>query len=745
MNRPTTQGSNRIGRFRNRIAAPWFVALIVAAIVGQTGWAIRQDRQLTLESEKDNGLVAVRLLEEHASQTLQDAIRRLDLLAAEIQSMIQTTDDPQTALRNVIATHRLQETGYLKALQYIDPKGMSWIASPDYPAHRVDLRERSYVRYLIDHPGNTQAFIGHPYPSRYDSQLAIPVAKNLYDLQGKHLGVISVDIRVSYFGGVYGRVAKANRASLALIADEGFVIVRSPFEARYADRDLTDSPMLAWLRSAPDEGAFIDSSFLDDETARFYIYRKVPGFPIATVYGRDIDSMYSAWSDRTRDRLLISCATIALLVALTWLLQMHIRRLRASRESLRESEAKFVGLFQQSPVPLALVRQHDGEIIEINNAWQQQFGYARDEVVGHSVAEIHLWVDLVQKETLKWRLVRQRFLDRCDVMLRHKDGRNIVCLVSAQVFVSKGDEQVIFNAIDVTRQREIEHEIRELNSQLEERVKNRTENLEQTNRELSTALASLKTMQNELIRSEKLAALGSLVAGVAHELNTPIGTGVTVASMLQDQTRDISNEFVTGKMRRSALESFLRNTTEGTRILMNTLHRAAELVSSFKGVAVDQASNQRRRFDLNRVLHEIDTMLQPMCKKTPYRLIFDEAPEIEFDSYPGALSQVLTNFVTNALLHAFEGREHGEMRLCARALDDERVEIAFSDDGIGIAENIVGRVFDPFFTTKLGQGGSGLGMHIVYNIVTEVLGGRIHIDSTVGLGTRISVIIPRKP
>lgn len=297
------------------------------------------------------------------------------------------------------------------------------------------------------------------------------------------------------------------------------------------------------------------------------------------------------------------------------------------------------------------------------------------------------------------------------------------------------DMGIAFNKMmDVLEEREF---------QLEQRVQQRTLKLEQANHDLEATLATIKSMQTELHRSEKMAALGSLVAGVAHELNTPIGNCVTVASAMKDHAQLLLKEMHDGTMRRSTLERMLTDSAEGADMLVRNLDRASELIGSFKRVAVDRSSNLRRHFDLSQNLSEILITLEPMYKKTPFVMQRDLAHGIDMDSYPGPLGQVVTNFISNALAHGFEGRDHGTMRLSCRALDEDSVEIAFSDDGIGILPQNQTRVFDPFFTTKLGQGGSGLGMNIVYNIVTGIMGGKIELASSPQTGTTFTLTLPR--
>ncbi|WP_292938040.1 ATP-binding protein [Noviherbaspirillum sp.] len=719
----------------------FFVALTIAAVVGQTWWVILQDRQLTLESEKANGLVTVRIREEHATQTLQDAERKFNAVTAAIHAASEDGFSEAVAIREVHA-QGLQDYRYLKAIQYINLKGQSWITSRDYPSHRADVGDRDYVRYLLSTPSDTRARLGRPFQSPYDSELVVPVGRNLYARNGRHVGLISIDIRLSYFADVYSRVAKDSNAMVSLLANDGFIVVRSPFEARYANRDIAHYAVLQQLRDAGVEGSFEDDSLLDDELPRLYTYRKIKGLPVTTVYGRDFDSILADWRVRTTNRIAFSAAMIGFICVLTFFLIVHIRRLRESEESLRNSEHKFVTIFQRSPVPLALVRLANDQYVEINGAWTEQFGYAREEVIGRTALEIGVWAAPAERQALIDQLVREGGVERTEVRYRHKDGRILVCQVSGRLFETVGEQMFIFSLVDITHLRTIEHEIRELNAELEERVRVRTLNLEQANTELADALASLQNMQRKLIRSEKMAALGSLVAGVAHELNTPIGNSVTVASTLMEQTETVLSDERAGRLRRSLFEQYLANASAGTELLLRTLRRASELVSSFKQVAVDQASDQRRCFDLQNALQEVAVTLAPSYKKTPYTLVLDLTSGIELDSYPGPLGQVITNFINNSLTHAFEGRPSGTMRLATRKLDDSHVEIIFSDDDIGIPEADQKRVFDPFFTTKLGQGGSGLGMNIVYNLVTGVLGGEIELQSRPGAGTPLTLVLP---
>jgi len=255
------------------------------------------------------------------------------------------------------------------------------------------------------------------------------------------------------------------------------------------------------------------------------------------------------------------------------------------------------------------------------------------------------------------------------------------------------------------------------------------------------AYRRLKDVQGQLAAQEKLASLGSLVAGVAHELNTPIGNSLLMASTLHDKTLDLSTALDTAALRRSELSSYIGSAREASELIMRSLNQAAELVNSFRQVSVDQASAQRRRFDLARACQEIAATLMNKVRLAGHVLELDVPDGIVMDSYPGPLGQVLINFVNNALLHAFEG-PGGSMTLSAEPIDADWVRIVFRDDGRGIAAAHLPRVFDPFFTTRMGQGGTGLGLNIAHTIATSLLNGTIRVESTPGEDTVFILELP---
>jgi PAS domain S-box-containing protein len=257
------------------------------------------------------------------------------------------------------------------------------------------------------------------------------------------------------------------------------------------------------------------------------------------------------------------------------------------------------------------------------------------------------------------------------------------------------------------------------------------------------ALRNLRETQNSLIEAEKLAALGRLVAGVAHEVNNPVGISLTVASSLERKTAMFTAEVERGDLRRSRLTDFLETSRDASGQLVANLNRAAELIQSFKQVAADRNYSDQRTFDLGDLTEQVVMSLRPGLRKHHLSLNVDCQPNLTMNSYPGPYGQVLTNLFLNAVAHAFPDGTPGAVDIQVREAGKDNVEVLFSDNGCGMSLDVRRRAFDPFFTTRRDQGGTGLGLHIVYNIVTNRLGGRLDLDSEPGHGTRVHMILPR--
>jgi signal transduction histidine kinase len=274
-----------------------------------------------------------------------------------------------------------------------------------------------------------------------------------------------------------------------------------------------------------------------------------------------------------------------------------------------------------------------------------------------------------------------------------------------------------------------------------ERIREAEDAARRSEQETVRAMDELRQTQESLRQSERLASLGSLVAGVAHEINTPVGIALTSASVLHEATVAITAQVDSGVIKKSDIVRYLETAGESTRLIMNNAYRAAHLIHSFKQIAVDQVSEARRRFALRDYIDEVVSSLQPKLKKTQIELRIDCPDDIELDTYPGALAQVITNLTLNCVEHAFDTDHRGTIAIRVRR-DGAIIEMEVSDDGKGIPADLIDKVFDPFVTTRRGQGGTGLGLNIVFNLVAKQFGGSISVSSVVGHGARFVLRIP---
>ncbi|HEX9173507.1 MAG TPA: ATP-binding protein [Telluria sp.] len=273
-------------------------------------------------------------------------------------------------------------------------------------------------------------------------------------------------------------------------------------------------------------------------------------------------------------------------------------------------------------------------------------------------------------------------------------------------------------------------------------IRRAKDRLEQQNAALNEAMTALQVAQSELVRQEKLASLGRLVAGVAHEINTPLGICVTATSHLVQELKLTREELAAGAMTEDSLEQFFDIVDQSLRIMTTNTQRAAALVRSFKQVAVDQSSDDIRSFNLKSYLGEVLLSLQPKLKGRPVKVEVDCAPDIALESFPGAVSQIITNMLMNSLVHGYEHGQAGSIVVKA-VLEGETVVLDYSDDGAGMDADTLAKLFDPFFTTRRGSGGSGLGAHILYNLVTGSLGGTVRVESSPGQGLQYHLRFPR--
>ncbi len=447
----------------------------------------------------------------------------------------------------------------------------------------------------------------------------------------------------------------------------------------------------------------------------------------------------------------ISMAVLALML----LLLFNRRLQRGIEKRTQELELNKIALRQVLDlVPnMVYAKDREGRLILVNRSFAESLGCTVEELTGATHSTVH-----PDEEQTAYMLESDRnVLDSgtAKVALEEaylfKDGSTHWLQTTRLPYISADTSEpaVLILSIDITRRKladealqKSQDELRDLNEELEGRVTQRTRKLEEAKENLENSLEQLKKTQEELILSEKLAALGGLVAGVAHEINTPLGIGVTASSFLHEKIQELSTKFDGDELKKSDLEKFIKTGMDSTSNILTNLGRAAELIKSFKQVAADQSSELPRRFNLREYVDEVLLSLRPKYKRTSH-VIKNDCPDVLMFSYPGAFMQIITNLLMNTLTHAYAEGESGTIRMGGKVAGDT-VTFTFSDDGVGIAPEFKEKVFEPFHTTRRNKGGTGLGLHIVFNTVTQLLGGTIHMDSTLGEGTSYTISMPLK-
>lgn len=427
-------------------------------------------------------------------------------------------------------------------------------------------------------------------------------------------------------------------------------------------------------------------------------------------------------------------------------LESSLLELERSRANLMESEANFRESITFIPMPIGIA-DAAGSVNFFNIAFVSTFGYEVSDTptleswfirVYPDPSRRHAYREIWDADVAKAMATNTPTPPR-EYLITTKSGETRDALITmravGQWFVA------VFE--DVTERNKANRELAEHRDHLEMLVAARTNELEHKNTELENALSILQKAQDQLIQTSKLASLGEVVAGVSHELNTPIGNARTVATSLIEQSVEFKQTYFGDQahaLSKSALLQFISDIEHGNQLIDGSLVRAVELIRSFKQVAVDRTSSQRRVFLLADAIKEVIATYVAMLRKSSVHIAVNVPRDLSLDSFPGPLGQIVINLIENAIIHGFHDKSGGNIEISANRTDD-MVEMTVTDNGAGISKENVGRVFDPFFTTRLGRG-SGLGLNIVYNIVTGLLGGTITVESSIGTGTCFTIRLP---
>ncbi len=391
------------------------------------------------------------------------------------------------------------------------------------------------------------------------------------------------------------------------------------------------------------------------------------------------------------------------------------------------------------------VKDSNGIFLALNKATSESMGVDIKELIGSRLQDVYPYPKMAAAMLEQDQMVLEKGIsvEEAEENYANSTGeilwQKIVKIPCPEDLF--GVPAVLGIATDISDLKAVEKRLFETNTELVKHKNNLEELVADRTMELQISLDHLQEAQRKLVESEKMAALGELVAGVAHEVNTPVGIGVTAASHLGDSVEEFQILYDSGHVTRSDFENFLQLCTKSSSMILSNMNRAADLINSFKQVAVDQSSQERRLFKIHQYLEEILLSLHAQLRKTPFDVKLNCPEELEVDSYPGALSQIITNLIMNSLHHGFEGLNEGSITIDIRKSENS-VLIIYGDTGRGIPDDHLDKIFDPFFTTKRGLGGSGLGMNIVYNLVTQTLNGQINCTSKIGQGTWFEIEFP---
>ena len=425
--------------------------------------------------------------------------------------------------------------------------------------------------------------------------------------------------------------------------------------------------------------------------------------------------------------------------------QLRVLKLLSGQAAIALDNAKAFGQLQTernninaiiNSVPTLVFTLHKGAIIRyINPEVTRVLGYSPEEASGQNLWDL-LFRNIENiKASKRARATENGELSNYQFPVLSRSGDTRMVMWSSIRKSTQGDAQeTLLFGVDISQETAAKEKVEKLNSELQSRVEQRT-------KELQNSVVELQQTQAQLVESEKAAALSRLVAGVAHEINTPIGIGVTGSTGLVDQIKFLEQAYHGGDLSQEKLENFTLNSKKTAQLIHSNLGRAADLITSFKQVSVDQSSEQIRQFKVLEYIEQVITSLENQFKARDIHIRVDCPIDLEIVSYPGLLAQILTNLIMNSLTHAFDEGDSGTIDILCES-KDERLLIKHIDNGKGISKSNIAKVFEPFFTTRSGSGGSGLGLNIVHNLVKQNLNGNIRCESTLGQGCCFTIEFP---
>jgi len=424
--------------------------------------------------------------------------------------------------------------------------------------------------------------------------------------------------------------------------------------------------------------------------------------------------------------------------------ELIVEKSKQAEEEILRSKNQLRSIIDAIP-SLIFVKNAEGRFITVNKTAASAAGMGIEEIEGQLLEEIHANQEEVQ---IMLEDDRKSLISKGTLNIKHEsyfgNDKDIKWLETIKIphLGNAFEEPVVIGiTTDITKIKESESKISELNKTLEKKVQRRTQELLESNKELRSAFKNLKETQKRLIESEKMASLGGLVAGVAHEINTPVGVGLTGITHFLEITKNIRKQYTDDRLDKEDFEDYLSTSNKLASQINVNLQRTVHLVKSFKQISADQTHEEKRTFELKEYFEEVIFSLNTIINKTNINIELNSSDSLTLNSYPGAYSQILTNLILNSIKHAFEKKEIGLINIHITK-EQKNIKIVYKDNGKGISPKNLTKVFDPFFTTKRGDGGTGLGLNIIYNIITNTLKGQIQCESEKKAGVSFTIKIP---
>lgn len=730
-----------------------FVLLVVLSVIFLLIQFRQSHAQATAKAASDAGNLAWVL-----DAQLDTTLRHIQSNLLQIQN--RSTTDPAMAGWSEATTEDWRQ--YLISLGNTFPEISSiWIFNPagdtvaSTSSKKVNIADRPFFAYLRDHP-QAGLFFTDLIKAHSDGRESMAVALRLNDANGNFCGVVSVLMDFSRLQKIFATVVghTQNIISLRRVGTNTILVRQPDIAPSHRDYSFTE---ISRLLDVGVKLGHLDLVSPIDGRARIAAFRLLNDYPFYVIVGIDREEALAAWQHEV---LNTSLAAVLMLISLALMFRYLWSSEQQQQVMLEQSELSLFEQQRQNRLLTATEQRHrdlletlqTGVVLHAPDSKILYSNRRAGELLGLSKAQMQ------GKQALDpaWCFIDERGaalpVENYPVSQVIANGQGIVDMVlgircptvplpvwvtvSAMPELTEAGElkQIVINFYDITERKLAKEQLEHQREHLAELIEART-------MDLSKALEVVRRTQDDLVRAEKLASLGALVAGISHELNTPLGNALLAATTMEQLFEQIHQQFHAGNFRRSALEEFLVSGQEMASLITRSSRRAADMVASFKQVAVDQTSEQRRSFKLDEVINDNLSALLPTLKKNQIQVHKLVPVSIECNSYPGPLGQVVTNLIQNAIVHGFADRDHGTITISASS-QAHSLTLTIQDDGIGMTPDVLAHIFDPFFTTRLGQGGSGLGLSISHRIATSILGGNLKAESSLHTGSVFTLTFP---